>query len=290
MTVLGLTIGVLVLSTVLVPIVGEAQKNAGEIVTYTNPIDSKNPYHYDYVDSLELVATDHTSSRNFNTYTVNGQIITAISDYMLAVLSDDFALQIGPNGEFAPSYATDPFTNPPTITSQNTLTLTFQNHVWTLTGDVTGEIASGHYDWVVTYKDDGSFIARNGNPTNFYNSGDMKDFILYSGNYTSGEFDTFYAYGGGELSIGVQSYEGSINVINNRLVDGTTDVYQIGVVNLTITDGESIETFTPYRALVKETIIGHEDKGAAYSIYAVIPVLMIVALMVYAVSVIRNRD
>ena len=290
MTVLGLTIGVLVLSTVLVPIVGEAQKNAGETVTFTNPLNSVNKYHYDYVDEITLTASDLVSGRTYSTYVVNGENIAIINDYMLAVLTDTVSIQIGTEGQFSMVVSTDPYSATADPAGQTTLTFTAKNGNWKLEGSNAGTIYEGTYSWAVTYVPDGEFIARNGNPTNFYNSGNPSDFILYSGQYTSGELDTFYAYGNGAITCGVSEYSGTVNFNNNVKVDGTTDVYRIGSVNVTISDGVDTETFTPYRSLVKETIIGHEDKGAAYSIYAVIPVLMIVALMVYAISVIRNRD
>lgn len=289
MSVVGIAICVILVGSVLAPVIDDAQKNAGEIVTYSNVMDSKNKYHYDYVDELTLIASDLVSGRSYSTYTVNGQNIPVIDDYMLAVLTDTVSIQIGNSGQFAINIATDPYTSTVDPTGNSTLTFTAKNGNWKLDGSA-GTIYEGSYSWVVSFVDGGSYIARNGNPTNFYNSGNPADFILYSGMYTTGELDTFYAYGNGAVSCGVADYTGTVKFNNNVKVDGTTDVYRIGSVNVTISDGDTSETFTPYRSLVKETIIGHEDKGAAYSLYGAIPLIVIAGLIVSAITLVRPRD
>lgn len=290
-TAITVAVAAIVFSAVFVPAISEAQKVSGEEVTYTNPLNNLNTYHYGYLDEVTLIASDLVSGRSYSTYTVNGQNIPIINDYMLALLTDSVSIQIGNSGQFAINIATDPYTATVDPSGEPTLTFTAKNGTWELVGANSGLIYSGNYSWVVSFTEDGEYIARNGNPANFYNSGNPADFILYSGMYTTGDLDTFYAYGKGELSCGVAEYNGTINFNNNVKVDGTTDVYRVGSVNVTISDGTDSETFTPYRTLVKETIIGHKDSGANYSLIGIIPLLVLAGLVIGVVgSFIRNRD
>lgn len=284
----GILIGLVMVAGLVIPIVDDAQAHVGDRVTYTNSMNSTNHYHYDYVKEVKLTA--EAGASNWTNIVVNGQDISVINDYMLAIISDGFSLQIGGSGQLSPTMATDPYEGAPGnfSISEQTLTIEFKNGHWTVTGGVSGVIYEGDYTWVVTYSENGRYIARNGNPTNFYNNGSPEDFILYGGIYTSGELDTYYAYGMGKLTTGVSNYDGSVSMINTK-VDGTTDVYRCSTCSVTITEDEVSENYTPYRALVKETIYGHEDRGSNYVMIGIIPLLAIVCLVVFSAKAIRDR-
>lgn len=288
----GIVIGVILIGSILAPTIEGIQKTAGDEITYTNSMNSKNKYHYDYVDSVDFSATYDTDNSRWSDLTVNGTTIELIDDYMLAILSDGYSLQIGTAGQLSPNIPTDPATSASSYSgTERTIDIVFNGGEWSVTGGSSGVIYSGTYTWVVTYVEDGKYIARNGNPTNFYNSGDASDFIIYSGYYSTGDLDTFYAYGDGKLSIGVQNYTGTVN-LNNTLVDGTTDIYKCVTCTMTITDTstDDSETYTPYRCLVKETVTGHATSGAAYSMYGAIIILAIATLLIIGVRIITNRD
>lgn len=285
-----LLVGVILVSALVIPTIGDVQKISGDKVTYTNPQNSTNPYHYDYVDSVDC-SMEYMDGA-WDNHTVNGTEIDTISDAMFAIVSDGMSLQINANGSPAPVIPSDPFVSSPTVSaSEGTLNVTFNNGTWTVTGGTSGVIATGSYTWVVTYVDDGRYIARNGNPANFYNSGSPSDFIMYSSTYTTGDLDTYYAYGGGKMTLGVSGYTGVVNLTNTP-VSGTTDVYQCSTCNVTITDTENdnSETFTPYRCLVKETIEGHKASGTAYTLFGLIPLLLIVSLVLVPVGLIAMRS
>lgn len=283
----GILIGLVMVAGLVIPIVDDAQAHVGDRVTYTNSMNSANHYHYDYVKEVKLTA--EAGASNWTNIVVNGQEISTINDYMLAIISDGFTLQIGGGGQLSPSMANDPYEGLSNYgNSEQTITIEFKKGHWTVTGGVSGVIHEGYYTWVVTYSETGRYIARNGNPTNFYNNGSPEDFILYGGSYTSGELDTYYAYGMGKLTTGVSDYEGSVSMTNTK-VDGTTDVYRCNTCNVTITDDEVSENYTPYRSLVKETIYGHEDSGSNYVIIGIIPLLAIVCLVVFSAKAIRDR-
>lgn len=289
--VVTLTLGVILCGSLLMPVIDDIQMTSGTPVTYTNVGSSLNPYHYDYVDSVDFTATAGDS--NWTDITVNGQEITLISDYMLGLISDVISIQIGDFGQIRWELSAETITGGSYSISEGTLKATFANGEFEIVGGTTGTLQSGEYSWVVTYVEDGSYIARNGNPIGAYCDGKADNFILYSGNYTTGDLDTFYSYGKGALSLGVSTYTGSVN-LTTTLVDGTTDIYKVSTCNVTITDPdlEDSETFTPYRALIRETITGHSTSGAAHSLYAAIPIILIIGLVLAGVRAIgfKNRD
>lgn len=289
--VVTLTLGVILCGSLLMPVIDDIQMTSGTPVTYTNVGLSVNPYHYDYVDSIDFTATAGDS--NWTDITINGQEITLISDNMLAVISDVFSLQIGATGKLEWSLSEETIIAGSYSNSEGTLKITFANGEFEVVGGTTGTLHSGEYSWVVTYVEDGSYVAKNSNPTGAYCDGKADNFILYSSIYTTGDLDTFYSYGKGVLSLGVSTYTGSVN-LTTTLVDGTTDIYKVSTCNITITDpdSEDSETFTPYRALIKETITGHSTSGAAHSLYAAIPIILIIGLVLAGVGAIgfKNRD
>lgn len=289
--VVTLTLGVILCGSLLMPVIDDIQMTSGTPVTYTNVGSSVNLYHYDYVDSIDFTATAGDS--NWTDITINGQEITLISDYMLAVISDVFFLQIGTSGQLEWGLGDETNIVGSYSKSEGTLKITFANGEFEVVGGTTGTLHSGEYSWVVTYVEDGSYVAKNGNPTGAYCDGKADNFILYSSIYTTGDLDTFYSYGKGVLSLGVSTYTGSVN-LTTTLVDGTTDIYKVSTCNVTITDpdSEDSETFTPYRALIKETITGHSTSGAAHSLYAAIPIILIIGLVLAGVGAIgfKNRD
>jgi len=287
--VLTLVVGIILAGSVLMPVLNDAKKTIGDEVTYTNYLMTSNQNHYDYVDSVELTATASETDGISYDFVINGNPITLISDYMLAVASDGVVIQIGNAGQFACStnletYASEPNLNP---TTYPTVTLTMNNGEWSLNaGDTV--LKSGVYTWVVTYKENGRYVAHNSSVVGAYCHETPSDFIVYGGGYSSGDLDTFYSYGQGKLTVAVSDYEGTLNW-NTTLVDGTTDVYQVTTCNITISDGENDETYTPYRCLYLYEVTGHEAGGASYSLLGAIPVIVIVALIVAAIGMVAIR-
>lgn len=286
-----LTLGIILAGSVLIPVLNDAQKEIGPEVTYNNSLTSTNQYRYDYVDSVELTATaSETQGINYD-YVINGQTITPINDYMLAILSDGFSLQIGSGGQFAYSRPSDPYaaTTNPAPATYPTVTLTMANGEWLLKGGET-ELNSGTYSWLVTYVENGKYVAHNSSVVNAYCHGNSEDFIVYGSNYTSGDLDTFYAYGKGTMSWGVSEYDAELNW-TATLVDGTTDIYKVTTCDITVSDGENSETFTPYRCLYIYEVTGHAASGAAYSLLGALPIMVIIGLVLAATAAIMvKRD
>lgn len=286
-----LTLGVILAGSLLMPVIEDTQETIGPEVTYTNKMTSSNQYRYDYVDSLELTATASETDGVSYDFVINGKEITLIGDYMLAVASDGIVIQIGTAGQFAYStymetYASEPNLSPTTYPE---VTLTMSGGSWSLkAGDTT--LKDGTYTWIVTYKDDGRYVAHNSSVVGAYCHETPSDFIVYGGGYSSGDLDTFYSYGRGKLTVAVSDYEGTLNW-NTTLVDGTTDVYKVTTCNITISDGENNETYTPYRCLYLYEVTGHAASGAAYSLLGALPIMVIVGLVLAATAAIMvKRD
>lgn len=278
-----------VILTGFIPVIGATQENIGDSVTYNNYMTQSNQYRYDYVDSLTLIATASESEDAQYDYVVNDQPIALINDYMISVLSDGYCMQIGNAGQFAYNVPTDPYTtnSNPNPTTYPTVTLTMANKEWTLMGGET-EIASGTYSWLVTYVENGKYIAHNGAVTGAYCHKNPNDFIIYGSTYTSGDLDTYYAFGNGVMNCGVSDYTLTLNWGASK-VDGTTDIYKVTSCNLTVTDGENSETFTPYRCLYLYEVNGHQSSGAMYDIYGLIPLIVAVGLLMFAITAILIR-
>lgn len=287
--ILAVSVGIIMIGTLLAPFVASTQTDIGDSVTYTNTTNSTNAYNYDYVDSVSFSATYDSA---WTDITVNEQSVSALSgDSMLAIVSDGMSLQITTGGAALVLYYSESTSSVTLASSEGTITITFEDGDWTIVGGTSGTLYSGEYTWVVTFVEDGDYIAYNDNPTNVYNSGSASDFIIYGSVYTTGDLDTYYSYGNGSVTLGVSTYSGTVNLVNT-LVDGTTDVYKCTTCNVTITDedSDSSETFTPYRCLVKETVTGHESGGASYSILGIVPVVMILALLMMVIPYITKRD
>ena len=262
-----------------VPVINAMQEDIGDPVTYNNNILSSNSYRYDYVDSVELTATASEIAGVSYDYVINGKTIDLISDYMIAVLSDGYSMQIGSGGQFSCMIPSDPFVASPSFSPSTypIVTLTMNNGEWVLMGGDT-EIASGSYTWVVTYKENGKYVAHNGSVVTAYCHKTPNDFIFYGSTYTSGELDTYYAFGNGVMHWAVSDYTATLNWDASK-VDGTTDIYKVTTCNITVSDGESSETFTPYRCLYLYEVNGHLTKGAMYDIIGILPLIAGVGLL-----------
>lgn len=278
MVVLGLTIGVIVLSSVLVPVIDSARSTAGETVVYNNSVTGY---------PLTLTEESHITISNVGsdiTYNINGVDTYSrswtINTYLFTtdVITFEF-----------PVYSSTNIVNV-RVADSNTFLQTNVNH--TITVDYVGNVLTlvidgglpTTYDcsWAFVADKDGSYLqAARGVSDPFYVN-DPNELYL-SGRYV--DKNTFYSLYDGDLEI-IGAGATSDITYDIELVSGTTDIYAITDILVTIDDS----AFNPYTVIVPISVSGHKSAGATYSIYGVIPVLMLVALMVYAVSVIRNRD
>lgn len=285
-TAVAVLVAVVVFSTVLIPVVSDAQESLKYEVEYTNSYDALNHYHYDYVEDVDVVL-ERTESNTWIAK-VNGEPVSIETDSMVLFLSDVISIHYNTTTVFI---FNDDRTDIQYGTSAKApYTISYHNGTATLS-DNTGVLFSKNSNWCVSIVDGGRYIAHNGNPYHFYTNGEADGFIIYGSTFTTGNLNTYYAYGNGELSISVDEYNGNIIFNRGDLVDGTTDVYLVDSISLEITDGSTTDTFVPYRSLVKQTVEGHTPSGipGASAIIGVIPFLVIVGIILAVVGVAITR-
>ena len=277
--VLTLVVGIILAGSVLVPVLNDAQKDIGPKVSYDNtPIDS----NYKFLgtdEALEITLTKNGDTGLWDVE-INGETYTTTADQNLTLLYSD-ALSMNKNANGTAIEIN--YGNGEIIASYATKTITFENGVVTLEIPTASFSWTGTYSWVYIWNNDGTWINHAGSYSAYVSS--INDLVC-GGSYTTGENDCFYSIKDGVLSI-TGDYEHSFTY-NLTKVEGTTDVYELSSLVITVGD----ETFTPFRTLVPETITGHEASGASYSLLGAIPVMVIVALIMGAVGmiVVKRND
>lgn len=264
--VLTLAVAIIMIASVLVPVISDAQMNSGDELTYNNSIESAR---YSAVIDGEY---NYSSDGWF----FNGE---KISDMVNAPLIESDVVYVGGYaGSTLFTFAIYSSTSAAYRSSSTPLTMIISGNTCTIS--TTSEVLySGEFGWMYVKSADGPYCFKQGSADAYANS--INDFV-YCGIYTTGENDTYYyAIDGQAHSTQYENAE-----LNNGLVlvDGTTDIYK-GHNTITI-DGE---TFTPFWWLVKEEINGHESSGAVYSLYGVIPIMVIVALVALAANLVRSK-
>lgn len=287
----GAAIVVILLATMLVPAIDEAQLTAGDEVTYTNAQDDTNIYMRSIEDGDTLLIT--ADGVNNTTYELNGTEITNIAggetiNYHSLIFSDvynlwttsatgkpssagagDTSITYGVIGTMEITYNSGTYTVDYTPTSGTASTLTYSDGTWGFI--VCNEDEAEYYESIRTGNN--PFYAKTTND------------VVCSGIYTTGDFDTFYYYYNGTSGCN-SGYTASTDV-ELTLADGTTDIYT-GTVTVSISDGTDTEEFTPYRIMIPLEVTGHSASGAMYSIYGLIPIILVVALVMGAIGMIAT--
>lgn len=286
---IAITVAIFMVAGVLVPVVDDAADGIGSPITFSNESNSPVNYRYDYLDAVEYsitVESDGTYSISFNGIAVdriNDNFPVYFSDvgyseaYSTSVNNIADAHIWGP--EFGDSL--DVFVTTSTV---GTTTVTFDDGVCTVTS-YNGDTKSIPYNWVMGISPNGDYITYNGAITNLYVR-NVEDMVTYSGNYSTGENDTYYAFAQGKgYAQGEFSDKIKLEYVGASLVEGTTNVYTGGNARLIIDD----ETFTPYRCIIKEKVTGNEADGS-FTLIKTVPVLVIVSLFAAIVAAIfRSR-
>lgn len=271
MSILGLVIGVIVLSAVLVPVLDEAQKSAGDTVEYVNT----GAVHKIVESTEEYTLVFHYAS---HTMELNGVTVSTASPRINWISTDSITVgqNYGGTGVFIATSDGE--------YSGSNLYHDFTVHL--LNGEYTiidqNKTTSGDYNWAYVYSPDGNRVDLS--TSAYFNNPNE---LVSSGIYTTGELDCYFSLENGIVTVS-NGYTGSVEYIMD-LVSGTTDIY-CGTATITVTDGAITETFAPYILGYYEKVSGHENKGGAYSLYGAIPVLVIVGLIVASVATLRPRD
>lgn len=300
MGIVAVIVSLVIVVTCAIPIIDDSLDTAGDPITKTNNGTGRTFKEMVPGDVLKCVSTYSDNTRTdvwtLNDETVLNEGITSLS-WDWGLISDVYFLQVNSSSNSAIGsgqsiisspgstsyYAGADSTNPNktftwTLSEDMTLTYTF------MIGDTQTATATYTPTWVyvVSTIEDGAYMSAQVTTNSYFAKYGAKDIIL-AGNYTTGDLDTGYYYGkDGVLTILNTSYTGTVN-FTQELSNGTTDIYDT-TVTVTISDGDDSETFSPYRALVPYQVQGHADSGAVYSMIGVLPVIMVLALIIGAVT------
>lgn len=272
----GIVVGLVVFSAILMPVIDGAQKNAGAEVTYTN--GQQAVYHLAENDSVTFERTYASATGGF--VTINGTTYsqTEIGAFGNLLMSDSITITQNAGGNQCNVYAKD--VNTGTLFSGSaSFTLTAADgEITIIVGDNTYTYA---YTWLYYYAPDGEYsLMDSTNTTRYVKS--INDYTA-SGLYASGENDCYYFVKNGEVT--AEGYDATVDYTLTP-VEGTTDIYTI-----TLTINVDDESFSPYVVLVPLTVTGHADSGAIYDMLGVIPILIIAGLIVgIAATVISRRE
>lgn len=270
-----------VILTGFLPVLGATQEGIGTPISFTNSPSITNDNELLVTNDI---STPHTFSAEYpNAYvTIDGeQIPTANAVQGFYFVSDGVSV-CNTGAFFVVSYGETVAQYSPSWNVA--LSVTFENGVSTFTyrdGGTTNTYTT-NYTWI------GYRVTEGGNYVNKVNVAvatyhDMSDFIAM-GNYTTGENDTYYLAKDGVISLSESQYNASLTTINTTDVSGTTDVYR-GTLRVNVDD----ESFTPFVWAVKKTIDGHEDSGALYDVYGLIPLMVAIGLLMFAITAILIR-
>ena len=271
-----------VILTGFIPVLGATQDNIGDSVTYENPLNDGNYYMRKIADGDTLVVT--VASGETTTVYVNGEQIKTIAGDIIGgyhdlIMTNVFTANTGgsTSGLQIASY------NSTSVGYTSTTTITYSNGTITQTNDgqTSIEFAGVEWGYIVCNEPDAGFyesVRTGGTPFYIKTNND----IVCGGVYTTGDNDTYYWYKDG-VSFVYQDYTTSAE-INKTLVAGTTDIYQ---ATITINVGD--ESFTPYRVLIPLEVTGHQASGALYDVYGLIPLIVAVGLLMFAITAILIR-
>ena len=274
-----LTVGVILAGALLAPVVSDAQKTAGEQVKLSN-VETGITYN-----SYEMGAMDGDSSVTLllqdSVLTVNGtQVPISHSGTVgqLAINNDGSYIGIRSNGAALYLFQyVDGVQNLITINPGISVVVSQDK---TMVGDT--EYATG-MDYCIGAESDNPVMRYFPNTTH----------KIYVDNINDVSVLATYTVDDTTLNFGVTGTTGTLTGhtvavdYSLKLVDGYTDIYELETYSVTV-DGAAASISSWYAF---EYVDGHEASGAIYSLYGVLPVLLIVALVLAAVSmVIRNKD
>lgn len=298
-------ISLIVIATVLIPVINDAQEVAGASITKINGGTGHTFKEMVPGDVLECVSVYSDNART-DTWTLNGN--TVLNEGVQGVtwdwglISDVYFMQINApnNSAIGSSQNITGTPGAPTYLTGANSTNPNRSYSWTMNDDKSisyvysiGEttydplVVESKWAYVISSLEDGAYMSAQLTTNSYYAKLNSTDVIL-AGNYTTGNLDTGYYYGkDGVLTVVNTSYTGSVNFTQTK-TNGTTDIYDT-LLTVTISDGVDDETFSPYRALVPYQVTGHESAGAAYSLYGVLPIMVIAAVVIGVVGLILIR-
>lgn len=295
--VVGLVLGILLMTGLIIPVTDSALTTAGEEVTLTNtsPIVLREAKDGDILICVRETVDDVTTDN----WTLNGEAVigpTGASDtWNIGIMSDGVYVSINSpsNPAIGSWYAMDATTIAPNYLGGGGTPTAFvfddgNITIYTSYGTESPyEVVTKPYTWgyVVCPYGEGEYCAPLAGGVGIVKAN--TDIIL-CGAYTTGDLDTMYYHYNGVDYVSNSAYS-MVQNVTRTLHDGMTDIYD-ATVSVTISDGVDNETFTPYRILVPYEVTGHSTSGANYALLTAIPIVGLIVLIAYAAYSIRGRE
>lgn len=256
----GALVGVLILSA-FVPIISATQDNAGDTITYDNPLGGS----YTLKDTSNKVVFERLAD---DTIKLNDVVITKNDGF--ALISDSISVYVAFGGRW---YIVDQETNIFDEGAAGTVPfrITYENGSAIFENLSTSDTKTDTYTWVYVPDDNGEWNTAYFNGRNYYVTS-IND-VICSGYYSTGDNDTGYMLKNGVLTLD-EDYPGSVDY-TLTLVDGTSDIYLMSDFKINV--GE--ESFIPWCSLVKTEAVGHQTSGALYEVIGLLPLIAGIGLL-----------
>lgn len=275
---ISLVVGIIMVGTLLAPTISSTV--SGNVTEYTNDGDASYT-----INGVEDFSIYNTSGRY---WVINGETIQINDSGVPLVTTDQFAfIKSDINGNYM--YLRDSTGSVVIGGSANTYkfsieyTASTNTAVFTIYTDLTGETVDTTYTYscshVIEYDPEGDYTA-------ISTEGSADEVIEYyvnnanqiyaGGAYTSGSLDTAYFANGESVTLGVDDYSGSATATISA-IDGVEGVYLGSAYTVSVSDGTTTETFTPYTVFVPITVSG--ETSSQSMINGLLPVLVVMTVV-----------
>lgn len=296
-SVVAIFVIITLVGSVMIPILNDAENNTSDKITNT-VTSSSTPgvyatYTLDGQDNYKLETAAAYSNYKINGETVN---ITRWDNVLQKVVTDKCRVEF--NGHYMSVYdgtgtriinVNNGSKNGVVEYTASTKTLTITIYT-DLTNTAVDDTVTYTVNQIIYADPNGTYGAINtgGDPDVSYYVNDLNQ-VVAGGAYLTGDFDTAYFAEGETVYVADSSYTASATAITAAYGD-YNDVITGSSYTVSVTDGNATETFTPFVVFVPMEITGHTStQDSIISLYSVIPVLVIIALLVAVVVIIFSR-
>ena len=285
--VVGVVVGIIILSSCLYPAIHAATNNTNEVITnetsgITFRLDGNDDYMFE-------------SAPAYANYKVNGQPAPSSSALNTFIITDK--CRCVDNGHYFQLFDETGVRIVNLNVQNKNVVITYdaseKEFVYTVYTDLTNTEVEDTYTYTVEnilyYIPGGDYGAINtgGDPDVTYYVNDLSQ-VIAGGAYTTGDLDTSYFAEGSTVYVGNASYTASATATTADF--GYTDAIKGSSYAVTVTDGESSETFTPYTVFVPLKITVHTaNDDSLIELFEIIPVLVTIGLIIGLLGAVISR-
>lgn len=276
--IITLIIATLIVVSVAIPVLSDAEKIAGTPITIKNG----DSIVFDIGEYKGDTTIDISTANSKILFTINGEEYPFAAAASTSVLISD---GIGATTNSAGTLVTLAFKdgNTQSVSSTNTAQLIFSDGQVTVSYNGS-EIYTGEYSYLYTLKAGGEYRYKSSNAS-VHSIND----ILHEGNITVDGTKVYYAIRNGEVT-GTEGYTFELTY-NLTPYAGTTDVFTLSSATVKASDGTTDATSDLGRITTFREIVGHESGSANSALISIVPLLILVGLVIGAVGMfINNRD